>query len=714
MLRMLRGAALRRPPVPAGRRWPARGIVRDTARDTVPALAWRARRVHGQAHDRISFDSDPAADIGFLDRRRLLTTIRGHMDKPALPGRRDQQPLVSAGQADKFEAQVEQAYHDLFALDDNVVEQTRPVLPSAVQACIGDAALVDKLADNSALWDRAVAALAAGRGLAGTSEADVRGLLECMPKKTRARHGAAIYDMATEAGVAPSVELVNLLLEGYAKAGNTVLVEALFGQLGASGLAPNADSYRCMLEVYMTTKNLKRSSHVVELMQRGGHKLTLEHYNVIMRTCLLTGHGEQLSKIFDLLKFRSLEDAPDADVYAIMIWHAGTQGEVERALDLYGELKSRVFKPLEANERVYQALAFACSQRRDFQSLSWKYVSKAIELAPANKFMFDLMLRVCGASGNANMARAVLLRMCESADTLPTSHSYQQLFRAYSRFEQEVTASPATRAVESQLDLVAPDMSMAAFQGKYRPPPLLPQARIESNALLLDESRAVLMFLHHTQPALVNSHLVNTYLQIAANFGDYPEFRRRLAAATVSPVETADGADGCTAARPIPHWFHQVPGTDVRVPAGDVEFEPAARFGRRLPRNRYVYQTALAAAFESRDLVFAYSVWEERELWKKSADYKALAPDDQRAADFAAVKTMVNILARGNRFQDALDILVATEYLPWTRDDLKTLYTKARLMDQAVVTDYIESFYSTNAHYSRRQRSEGPALGRAH
>ena len=73
---------------------------------------------------------------------------------------------------------------------------------------------------------------------------------------------------------------------------------------------------------------------------------------------------------FDSMKFLSQKTQPDEKVYTDVIVSCVMHREIERALDLYYELKD---KGMNVNQNLLSTLAKGCSRLKQFKTQAWNF-----------------------------------------------------------------------------------------------------------------------------------------------------------------------------------------------------------------------------------------------------------------------------------------------------------------------------------------------------
>ncbi|KAK9370967.1 hypothetical protein V1509DRAFT_651173 [Lipomyces kononenkoae] len=490
--------------------------------------------------------------------------------------------------------------------------------------------------------------------------------------------------------------LYDSFIGGYAETKNKEMVEKLVNDMQSLGLGPTEHTYTQILKLHYHLRDFKAMANIVDKMNQEGIELSLDHYTLLMRMCFKTRRLRELFQIFDLLKFRATANLPDERIYSIAIGACGAMKDTERALDLYKEMTTRPLNPLEPNQLVLNALIYACSTRREYHYQAWQYLLEARDRGyPLDEFSIELMLNICAVAGDVVYARLLLLQLYAEPSFKPCAHSFQCLFRAYSICLRRRSSLGANSALDSELGtavqkaLIPVDNIFNHTDSEV--PPFLPVSRISTVDELLAEAHAVMRYLQESHPELITEFVVNTYLSIASNNHQNREYRLWFAESTTPAIDPEiSKVPDCAYETRLqgPALAHAVSattcidedGTEMHAEPFDLRFgKPDPAFTVKALRNRYIYQGALELAFRTKDLYFGKAVYAEREAWKQTKEYEMLLPEERQKLDFKAVRFMIDIYARAQRFDNAWDLLQNHPEFPWVFEEhLLRFYTRAK------------------------------------
>lgn len=443
-------------------------------------------------------------------------------------------------------------------------------------------------------------------------------------------------------------------------------------------------------------------SSIVDMMNEKGVELTVHHYYIVMRMCLKTHRVRELFQIFDLMKFRSVKSLPDTRIYSMMITACGATKEAERALDLYREMTTRPIEPQESDQMTLRSLIYACSKRADYRQKAWQFALEYQQRGyPVNVIMPHL-LYICALSGDVTHARFFFLKMCTDSAVYPGELEFQYLMRCYSLWFSG--AKKEKNGTESSANVLRGDIGddvRAAFLSKINfethisapeVPPFLPVLQL-NKAQIIEEARAIMLYLQTFRPHVITPNIVCSYLNVALNGKQKTTFRHWFAETTVPQIDPATSS--IPDAAYIGKVGKRIDNSNIHSSSGETNIPSSSnrnnlhelidpRFSTKVTRNRHIYETALQGAYAcltppNRDISFAEALYAEREYWKRSSEeYSAFTDSQREESDRMAAKYLINAYARTENFRPAVEILRDTvSKLDWTFEDLTTLHNKA-------------------------------------
>ncbi|KAK9446435.1 uncharacterized protein V1518DRAFT_388879 [Limtongia smithiae] len=558
---------------------------------------------------------------------------------------------------------------------------------------------------------------------------DVLHFLNNMPISVRAKYGMQLLEMMEEANIEMGKMPYNLFLEAYASKSDKAMAQGIYNHMRLNNIAPGDYTYFTMMKLYYNLNDFKSMSLIVDRMNEIGMPLSLHHYSIIMRMCFKLRRMKELNEIFDLMKFSSVRNLPDANIYSIMITASGAMRETERALDLYTEMTTRPIQPQEPTAFVLSSLIYALSKRPEYGLRAWEALLEFKERGfLITKSTMNQMLYICAMSGDITYARIILLQMCVDSKLRPNSVSFHHLMRAYSLHFARRPGMPGILSGEMALAIrkaFLPSGNLAALLSSHDVPPLLPLSTLADKDQVIAESRAVLLYLQLRHQDIINSQLINSYISVAVNIRQRREFRVRLAETTVSPMEAEEGWTDAA-------YIGQVGKPKELTETGDIKFETDdnfidssiqklrrltdSRFTVKVRRNCYIYETAMEGAYlcivpQNQDLRFAEALFEEYQAaaaYVPDLMYPRMNEDDIEAADRTIISLMLKCYARAERFDQAANLLRNTApRLKYKFENLSTLYVKARQAERDDIRELITSVLkSQNEQHLQRRLEE--------
>lgn len=564
-------------------------------------------------------------------------------------------------------------------------------LPDSIQDRLGLAVkyLVSKEHQN---WGLVLQQLEAEGGFADIPEKDIRKLVYAIPKNQLSLVFPYIESLLDQAGIAMSPKIINTYIKSL-MLGNTLdeqqvgSVEEAVDKLrlvSRKGKLPRA-TYELLIEAYGKNTNVEKMNQVILEMKDLGLQLSPAVYTNVLSTCVYkTRDHKQAVQFFDLMKFLAGSMAPKTREYQDIIVSYVNNDDIERALDLYEEMLSQ---KLEFNQNIMVALARGCMSREQLRFKAWDFIFEIYRCGwEPTVNTLEYMLYLASKDGDLALARALYQQLNISDATSPRSFSFLLLAYARTTIGKDISEfQPLAitvheagrnfrRSILEKIDLT-PNM-----ENPKQAIPYLPKITLSTPEEALAESSAIMAHALMVNPGHVNVESVTTFLNVAARMGSLDEFIDRYEEFTfldktgisetrtvVEPeiLESVDVsliAEGPSATK-SPIMAQVVQGRNSSF---------------KMPRNTITYIIALKAAAKHRNYIFAQKIWTERGTYRKSASFRNLTKDQKEKLDFSFASAMVNCLTEMKLLDDALAILVSTEYqFKWTWKQLLNLYTAA-------------------------------------
>lgn len=568
-------------------------------------------------------------------------------------------------------------------------------LPQSIQDRLGLAVkyLVSKDHQN---WSIVLQQLEAAGGFDGLPQKDIRKMVYAIPKDQLRHVFPQIESLLGQAGLAVSPKLLNtyiksLMLGRTLNDAQIAHIEGIVAKLrqepgkeGKLGKLSRA-TYELLIEAYGKNTNVAKMNEVIQEMKELGLQLSPVVYTNVLSTCVYkTRDHQQAVKLFDLMKFLAGSMAPQTREYQDIIVSYVNNDDIEKALDLYQEMLDQ---KLDFNQNIMVALARGCMSREQLRFKAWDFIFEIYRCGwepTANTL--EYMLYLASKDGDLALARALYQQLNISNALSPRAFSF--LFLAYARSNvgkliEEFQPFAITvheegrnfrRNILEKVDLTP------STENPKQAVPYLPKISLSTPQEVLAESSAVMAHALMVNREFVNVESVTTFLNVAARMGSLDDFIDRYeeftfldktgVTETKTVIEPEILESTCVLLAP-----KEPSPTKSPILAQVTESQKSAF---KMPRNTITYLIALKAAAKHKNYIFAQKVWTERGTYRKSAAFRNLPKSEKEKLDFSFASGMVNCLTDMKLLDDALAILVSTEYqFKWTWKELLHLYAAA-------------------------------------
>lgn len=572
-------------------------------------------------------------------------------------------------------------------------------LPPAINDKLGLAVkyLVSKEHQN---WALVFDQLEQAGGFKDVTEKDVRKLVYAIPKRQLREVFPAVELLLAGANIQMSPKIVNAFLRSVIVGGSVdsdqiAVVEKYVQQLRQNGKL-GRETCEILVEAYGKSGQVHKMEQVINEMNALQLQPSSRVYSNVLTTCVYkTRDHRQAVQLFDLMKFLAGSMAPGSREYQDIIVSYVNNNDIEKALDLYQEMLA---KNIEMNQNIMVALARGCASRRQLRFKAWEFMFEIYNMnwKPTVPTL-EYMLYLAAQDGDLSLARALYQQLNVLNKTLPRSFGF--LMMAYALCSLTKSNSeylvPAITMHETGRRFRTNMLNLADFTPNLESPeqavPYLPQVVLTSAQEVLAESSAVLAHTLMVNPSYANTPSINTFLNVAAKLGSFEEFldrynqftfldtegipRTRAAEVTTENIEeemeliqdNIIGAEDGKSRKP-----------DSMTKSPVLTSLAGSASPTKIARDTYTYLIALQAASKHGNYSFAQSVWTERGLFRKSRRFSTLSRAEKDKLDFAFAHAMVNALTEMKLLDDALAILISTEYqFKWSWNELRPLYAAA-------------------------------------
>lgn len=576
-------------------------------------------------------------------------------------------------------------------------------LPSIIADRLGPASkyLVRK---DSQSWNLVMYHLQNNGGFSGLSSKDVAKLIRAMPSSQVTSVFPIVEVLMKDANISKTTEvakayLYKLVAAPKIDAQRLALIEGIVDDFKAKSKNGklNTETYELLVEAYGKTNSIEKLEEVITDMKKFELTLSSKVYSSILATSVYkTKDHRQAVQLFDQMKFLAGCMAPQTREYRDVIVSYINNNDIEKALDLYQEMNDNL---VEIDQQTLVALARGCISRPQLKLKAWDFIFEIY-----NKGMkptvgtLEYMLYLAARDGDLSLSRALYQQLIKLNSNSPRSLGF--LLLAYSNAalnSTEVTVPTVTvheigrRFRHNILDKVSFE---PVLEDPTKAVPFLPKVELSSQHELLSESSAIMAHALLVNINAVSAHNVNTFLNIAAKLGSLEEFKDRfeqfthldMTGAPKTRVHAQDAEQNNeNLDEPTLEIIEEEaqPKTNTsevsivtKAPILSLPVENSVGFKK--PRCTYTYTIALKAASRHKSYEFAESVWKERGLLRKTAAFTSLSRREKDALDFVFATAMVHCLTDMNLLDDALAILVSTEYqFKWTWKELSPLHKAA-------------------------------------
>lgn len=585
-------------------------------------------------------------------------------------------------------------------------------LPSIVADRLGPASryLVRKDAQS---WNLVMYHLQSNGGFSGLRSKDVAKLVRAMPGSQITAVFPLVESLMKEADICKTSEIANSYLKKLVSVPKIddqrlSLIEETVHELKAKSKKGrlNTETYELLVEAYGKTNNIAKLEEVISDMKKFELTLSSKVYSSILATSVYkTKDHRQVVQLFDQMKFLAGCMAPNTREYRDVIVSYINNDDVEKALDLYQEMNDN---KIEVDQQVLVALARGCISRPQLKLKAWDFIFEIYEkgMKPTVGTL-EYMLYLAARDGDLSLSRALYQQLIKLNSNSPRSLGFLLLAYSNATVDSEEFTVPTIIAHETGrrfrqniLEKVSFDL---VIEDPFKAVPFLPKVVLTSQQEVLSESSAIMAHALLVNRGALSDHNVNTFLNIAANLGSLDEFKDRFEQFTLLDMtgvpQTRVHVDEERNDKHRPEEFpletiveeeksyisESQSSIVSKSPILQVPIENTV--GIKIPRSTYTYTIALKAAARHKNYEFAEQIWKERGLLRKTIAFTSLSRREKDALDFIFATTMVHCLTEMNLLDDALAILISTEYqFKWTWKELSPLYKAAVEVGHSKVT----------------------------
>lgn len=553
---------------------------------------------------------------------------------------------------------------------------------------------------NNQNWPVVLQQLKEAGGFNGIPPKDVRKFLYEIPKKHISDLIPLLELLLKEANIEKSSKIVNVFIESLCLGSSITDIRMqkieeycdylrTINKKGKLG----RESYELLIEAYGKSNNLEKVNKCLAEMKELKLEPSPKTFSNILQTCVYKARDhEQAVEIFDSMKFLSQKTKPNTEAYQSIIVSNVNNDNIERALDLYQEM---ITEGIPINQKIVVALARGCTSRPSLRFKAWDFIFEIYNNGwEPTLESYEYILYLSARDGDIALARALYSKLNQSQSITPRAFSF--LLLAYSKSSLKsgnANNVPAVTLHENGKNFRRNILSDTTFtteilqSGSSNSLPFLPVLDLTSKNEILAESSAIWAHTLLFNPNFINIDCTNTYLNIAAEMGKLSDFIDRYDSATyfdrtglpndriiIEEPELPDVNEKGTKNTSLA----QIKFDETTITKSPILNELQLRQNvaeKKIARTSLTYVIALKAAGKFKNYNFAKRIWSERGDFRKTNSFKNLTRSKKDKLDFEFASAMVSCLTRMNLLEDAVAILLSTEYqFRWTWKELNELY----------------------------------------
>lgn len=457
--------------------------------------------------------------------------------------------------------------------------------------------------------------------------------------------------------------------------------------------ALSKSTYELLITAYGKSSNVDKIETCLQEMKQKNVAISSNLFSNLLATSVYkTRDHSQAVAIFDSMNFLSNLTRPGTRAYQDIIVSYINNDDIEKSLDLYQDM---VIKQIPLNQKILVALARGCTSRRELRVKAWDFMFEIYNQGwePTIE-TYEYILYLTAKDGDVALARALYNKLHISKSV--SSRAFGFLLLAYSKspilMESGNLTAPLPITVHEKGRIfrknVLSDNEITPDNGTIENPlPFLPTLDLHSTQEIMAESSAIWAHTLIFNPQFVNGDSCNTFLNIAAEFGTLDEFIDRFDSFTYFDTNglATNSSEVIVEEDEDDHFAdHNEKGTITKSPILD---EMPLSSQQKVARSTLAYVVALKVAAKFNNYAFAKKIWSERGQYRKTIRFQSLSRATKDELDFLFANTMVLSMTRMKLLDDALAILLSTEYqFKWTWKELHQLHKAAVEMGNDKVT----------------------------
>lgn len=447
----------------------------------------------------------------------------------------------------------------------------------------------------------------------------------------------------------------------------------------------NTDTFEMLIEAYGKTNNIEKLEGMMVEMKKLGLNPSSRVYSCVLSTSVYkTKDHTQAVQIFDLMKFLAGSMAPKSREYRDIIVSYINNDDIEKSLDLYQEMRDNNIK---VDQPTLVALARGCATRSQLKLKAWDFIFEIYELGMKPTIgTLEYMLYLAAKDADLSLARALYQQVIKVSVFNPRALGFLMLAYASSNINESNLTVPAISNHETgrrfRFNILEKVNYVTDLSDPMKAVPFLPKVVLTTPEEVLSESSAILAHALLVNRNAVTSQNVNSFLNIAAKYGSLDEFQDRFE--QFSYLDMTGAPQTRLQEDSTVELIEDVEDTEdsvkepVQTKAPVLNTTDQLLAGVRTGRCTYTYTIALKAAARHKNFDFAEKIWKERGIFRKTTAFTSMSRLEKDKLDFIFATSMVHALTEMNLLDDALAIVVSTEYqFKWTWKELMPLHKAA-------------------------------------
>lgn len=415
---------------------------------------------------------------------------------------------------------------------------------------------------------------------------------------------------------------------------------------------------------------------VLSKMEKRGLEPSVQVYTTAVQSLVQHDRFDDAFGVFSKMKYISEKMQPDTRLYNTMIL-AAAKFNVNKALDLFQEMRTRQPKPVLPDSGTYNAMVYACARDPTTHLSAWSLFAEALNQGyKLNNESFRSLMYLCGSTGELLLARGLIRRLSATNADSVDNFMLNCLFLAYYKWDPASHSQSQSSKLGRDIRNLLLSDSVHESAANTNELPFLPTSNL-TKELVAAESRALFEYLADASPEFLTisnaacgpkyrrSSIFNTVLKTAIKLSPSIESFREL-------YETYTYAESSSA----------VAETDLE--GADPKF--------RLAREHHLYMIAMDAAAQFKDLEFGQRVWTERGEWRKHQNFAQLELEQRKLLDFKFARSLVHLLAEVGNSEEAVLLLKSAAGLhDWRAHDIPSLLGLCHRLEDRESLDKINS-----------------------